>query len=91
MKTGIDRIDEFLYLFEGKRVGLITNPTGMDGNLRSTIDVLKEKVDLVALFAPEHGIRGDLQAGVHLESHIDERSQIIVYSLYTQGKNRPRK
>lgn len=86
MKTGIDRIDEFLYLFEGKRVGLITNPTGMDGNLRSTIDVLKEKVDLVALFAPEHGIRGDLQAGVHLESHIDERSQIIVYSLYTQEK-----
>lgn len=86
MKIGIDRIDEHLPLFAGKRIGLITNPTGIDGRLRSTIDVLKEKVNLVALFAPEHGIRGDLQAGVHLESHVDERSQIIVYSLYTQEK-----
>ena len=91
MKTGIDRIDEFLYLFEGKRVGLITNPTGMDGNLRSTIDVLKEKVDLVALFAPEHGIRGDLQAGVHLESPLTSARKSSSTAFTRRRKNRPRK
>ncbi|MCK9537128.1 MAG: DUF1343 domain-containing protein [Bacilli bacterium] len=86
MKLGIDQIDDFMSFFSEKRVGLITNPTGINSNLKSTIDVLKEKLNLVALFAPEHGIRGDLQAGIHLESHVDEKSQITVFSLYTKEK-----
>jgi len=79
---GIDRIDENLSLFEGKRVGLITNQTGFNRDLVSTIDVLNEKVNLVALFAPEHGIRGDLQAGSNVSSYVDEKTGITVYSLY---------
>ncbi|HNZ74218.1 MAG TPA: DUF1343 domain-containing protein, partial [Bacilli bacterium] len=47
-KLGIDRIDEHLDLFKGKRVGLITNPTGINSKYQSTIDVLNEKTNLVA-------------------------------------------
>lgn len=79
---GIDRIDEYLDLFEGKRVGLITNPTGINSNYESTIDVLFEKVNLVALFAPEHGIRGELQAGAYTSTYKDEKTGLTVYSLY---------
>ncbi|HHU55419.1 MAG TPA: DUF1343 domain-containing protein [Acholeplasmataceae bacterium] len=83
---GIDRIDEYLDYFEGKRVGLITNPTGINSNYESTIDILFEKVNLVALFAPEHGIRGDLQAGQTLGSYVDDITGLTVYSLYGTTK-----
>ena len=53
---------------EGKRVGLITNPTGVDNHMKSTIDILHEapNVNLVALYGPEHGVRGDVHAGDHV-------------------------
>ena len=47
VKLGIDNIDKEMKYFEGKRVGLITNPTGINSEFKSTIDILKEKVDLV--------------------------------------------
>ncbi len=52
-------------ILEGKRVGLITNPTGFDNNIKSTVDILFEapNVKLVALFGPEHGVRGNAHAG----------------------------
>jgi uncharacterized protein YbbC (DUF1343 family) len=81
-KLGIDRIDEHLDLFKGKRVGLITNPTGINSKYQSTIDVLNEKTNLVALFSPEHGVRGNLQAGINLGTYVDEETGITVYSLY---------
>ncbi len=86
VKTGIDRIFDYLDLFEGKRIGLITNPTGVNKDLVSTIDILNEYTNLVALFSPEHGIRGDIQAGVKLDSYKDPKTGIMVYSLY--GENR---
>lgn len=82
MKLGVERIDQYLHLFEGKRVGLITNPTGVDQSFRSTIDLLNEKVNLTTLFSPEHGIRGNLQAGVKLDPYLDSKLGIMVYSLY---------
>lgn len=82
MKLGIDLIDKNIELFKGKRVGLITNPTGINSEFVSTIDVLKEKVNLVALFSPEHGVRGNIQAGEKLDTYIDEATNIPVYSLY---------
>lgn len=90
MKLGIDCIEQHLDYFKGKRVGLITNPTGINSNFISTIDLLKEKVNLVALFSPEHGVRGNLQAGVEFDTYIDEASGVTVYSLYNKDK-RPTK
>ncbi|MCC5875770.1 MAG: DUF1343 domain-containing protein [Candidatus Sumerlaeia bacterium] len=81
LEVQIDRLVEAL---EGKRVGLLTNPTGVDSELRLIADRLHEHpdVDLVAFFAPEHGIRGDRQAGAHEQDFTDPATGIIVYSLY---------
>lgn len=67
--------------FHGK-CGLITNHTGVLRDLSSTVDMLKEKCDLTALFAPEHGVRGDVQAGEDIVSYIDKKTNLPVYSLF---------
>lgn len=84
MRLGIDRINEkeIINIFKGKRVGLITNPTGINSKHTSSIEVLNKKVNLVALFSPEHGIRGNIQAGVSLDTYVDEATNITVYSLF---------
>lgn len=79
---GIDNIDEHLDLFKDKRVGLITNATGINSEYKSTIDILYEKVNLVALFAPEHGIRGSSDAGATIGGEVDPVTKLPVYSLY---------
>lgn len=78
---GADVVAKGGITFDGK-CGLITNHTGVLKDLSSTIDMLKEKCDLVALFAPEHGVRGDKQASEDVFTYTDERSGIVVYSLY---------
>ena len=77
-----------LNLVEGKNVGLITNPTGVNRELVSDIDLLAHApgVHLVALFGPEHGIRGAHQAGARVGSNRDPVTGLPVYSLY--GKTR---
>ena len=89
VKTGIEVLKAQRFeLLEGKRVGLITNPTGVDDGLRSTVDILNEapNVELVALFGPEHGVRGDAHAGDHVGNQTDPVTGLPVYSLY--GKTR---
>ena len=85
VKPGVEvLLEEQLALIKGKHIGLITNPTGVTSDLKSTIDVLFESKDihLVALFGPEHGVRGDVTAGGHVENYVDERTKLPVYSLY---------
>lgn len=86
IKLGIDRIDEYSFLFKNKRVGLVTNPTGVNGQFKSTIDCMQEKMNLVALYSPEHGVRGNIQAGEKIEEYIDQKTGLKVYTLY--GKNK---
>ena len=71
-------------VLKGKRVGLLTNPSGVDRELRSTIDILNSapEVDLRALFAPEHGVRGDVYAGGKVNSSKDVTTGLPVHSLY---------
>ena len=73
----------------GERLGLITNPSGVDSELRTTIDLLhdREGFDLRKLFGPEHGIRGSAQAGVEVEDSIDEKTGLPVKSLYGEEKH----
>ncbi len=75
-------------ILRGKKVGLITNPTGVDNNLKSTVDIFNEspEVNLVALYGPEHGIRGSHSAGEYVPFYIDSLTHLPVYSLY--GKTR---
>lgn len=90
VRTGIDVLESngFAQL-QGKRIGLVTNPTGVDRYLNSTIDVLNSApgVELVALFGPEHGVRGNAHAGEHIDGQaVDPRTGVPIFSLY--GKTR---
>ena len=71
-------------VLKGKRVGLVTNPSGVSRDLRSTIDILFDapEVNLVALYGPEHGVRGDAYAGDHVEGGKDPKTGLPVHSLY---------
>lgn len=78
---GADVVARDGFSFQGN-CGLITNPTGVLRDLSSTVDLLKEKCNLTALFAPEHGVRGDIQANESITSYIDKKTNLPVYSLF---------
>ncbi len=78
---GADIVARNGFDLQGK-CGLITNHTGVLRDLSSTVDMLKEKCDLTALFGPEHGVRGDIQAGENVVSYTDEKTGLPVYSLF---------
>lgn len=89
---GVDvLLTDSLHLVRGLRVGLITNPTGMDARGRSTIDRLHDhpEVELVTLFAPEHGLRAAEGEGQHIEDSVDPATGLPVVSLYTGSKRAP--
>jgi uncharacterized protein YbbC (DUF1343 family) len=88
VRTGLEVfLEKRLDLVRGKRVGLITNPTGTDAELRSTVDLFRAEpaIDLVALYGPEHGVRGNAQAGEYVPFYYDETYQLPVFSLYGQS------
>ena len=85
IRPGIEvLLEDSLHLVEGRRVGLITNQTGVDASGRSSIDRIDEhpSVDLVALFAPEHGIRGTTEGGETIEDDVDVETELPIFSLY---------
>ena len=85
--NGIDVVARDSYaLLKGRRVGLITNQTGLDRDGRSTIDLLKAApgVKLIALFSPEHGLRGVLDQKV--SDSVDEKTGLPIYSLYGETR-----
>jgi uncharacterized protein YbbC (DUF1343 family)/CubicO group peptidase (beta-lactamase class C family) len=75
-----DRVD----LLRGKNLGLVTNTTGRDAQGHSTIDVVNKESAwrLVALFSPEHGIRGEAEAGQSVDASVDQQTGLPIYSLY---------
>src|SRR5271170_4261162 len=85
VKLGIDILEERQFAeLKGKRVGLITNATGIDSQGNSTVDILLHApgVQLVALFGPEHGVYGADWAGQYVASSTDAHTGLPVYSLY---------
>jgi uncharacterized protein YbbC (DUF1343 family) len=88
VKTGLEIfLEKHLDLVKGKRVGLITNPTGTDPGLRSAIELFQANpaIDLAALYGPEHGVRGNAQAGEYVPFYYDEAFKLPVFSLYGQS------
>lgn len=85
VKPGIEVLrDGGFKQLQGKRVGLVTNPSGVDHTLKSTVDILNEApgVKLVALYGPEHGVRGNAHAGDAVSNDADPKTGVKVYSLY---------
>ncbi len=80
--SGLDSIGRYDSLLRGRRIGLMTNPTGIDHHLKSAIDILHERYGLSALFGCEHGVRGDAQAGDAIETYVDPETGVTVYSVY---------
>lgn len=85
VQTGLARVaTEGTSLLEGRRIGLLCNPTAVDGELVHAIELLGRRVDLelVSLFGPEHGVRGDAQDMISVDPAGDARSGLPVHSLY---------
>ncbi len=92
VKPGVEVLfEKHLDLIRGKRVGLITNPTGVDNRLESSIERFRSQpeVKLVALYGPEHGVRGNAQAGEYVPFYFDDHFQLPVFSLYGQTSKPP--
>lgn len=83
---GIDRIDDYMGFLRGKRLALMTNQSAVDADFNLSLDILNEKLSLKRLFAVEHGIRGNVQAGERVESFTDSKTGLPVISLYGDKK-----
>jgi uncharacterized protein YbbC (DUF1343 family) len=79
-------LQERLALLQNKRIGLITNPAGVDSRVESSVELLAchPKLRLVALYGPEHGVRGNAQAGEYVPFYMDDKYHLPVFSLYGQ-------
>jgi len=89
IKSGVEVfLKDHVDLVKGKGVGLVTNPTGVDSHLRSTINLFYNEpaIQLVALYGPEHGVRGNAQSGEYVPFYVDEKYGIPVFSLYGQSR-----
>lgn len=80
-------LEKYLDLVRGKKVGLITNPTGVDSHLQSTVELFSKnaEINLVTLYGPEHGLRGEAQAGQYVPFYMDKKYNLPVFSLYGQS------
>ena len=91
LKLGVDVfLTDHVSRFRGQRIGLITNQTGVSAYSESTAALFKNhpKIDLVALFGPEHGVKGDAQAGEYVPYFIESNLEIPVFSLYGHSKKK---
>lgn len=87
--VGAERIESYLPLLKGKRVALFSNNSGrVNGKL--TLDILiKHKVKVVTIFSPEHGFRGNADAGEHVSNSVDNKTGVPIYSLYSSKNGTP--
>lgn len=86
MRTGAERTKDYLPLLAGKRVAVVTNATGMIGRTHVVDSLVALKVNVVKVFAPEHGFRGEASAGEHVKDEKDVRTGLPLVSLYGSNK-----
>ena len=86
IQVGAESMEEYLPLLKGKRVGLVINHTSTIGQTHLLDTLLSKDIDIIAIFAPEHGFRGTADAGAHIDNSKDAKTGISIVSLY--GKNK---
>ena len=89
VKAGAELTGAYLPLIRGKRVAVMTNQTGRVGDEHLVDLLIRNNVDLVGIFSPEHGFRGTADAGEHVASSMDEKTGVPVWSLYGGGGGKP--
>lgn len=82
LATGADQTELYVPYLKGKRVGMVVNPTSMIGDQTSVDSLLKRGVQIVKIFGPEHGFRGNASAGVSVADDVDIKTGIKAISLY---------
>ena len=86
-KTGADRPELYLPLLKNKTIGIVTNQTGLMKDKTFLVDFLvKNNIQIKSIFAPEHGFRGDADAGEHVKNGVDTKTGIPIVSLYGSNK-----
>ena len=87
--VGAEQTSEYFPILKNKKIAVFSNHTGMIGN-KHTVDVLLEKkLNVVAIFSPEHGFRGSADAGEHVSSSVDSKTGVPILSLYDGKAGRP--
>lgn len=82
IRTGAEQTEKYLPYLKGKRIGMVVNPTSVIGKETSVDSLLKLGVNIVKIFGPEHGFRGDASAGIHVNDAVDAKTGIKAVSLY---------
>lgn len=86
-KTGADRPELYLPLLKNKTIGIVTNQTGLMKDKTFLVDFLvKNNIEIKTIFAPEHGFRGDADAGEHVKNGVDTKTGVPIISLYGSNK-----
>lgn len=87
--VGAQATEKYFPLLKDKRVAVMTNQSGIVGN-EHLVDVLvKNNINVVGIFSPEHGFRGTADAGEHVDSSVDKKTGIAIWSLYGSGSGKP--
>jgi len=86
LKTGAERTEVYLPKLQNKRVAICGNQTSKIGNIHLIDTLFRLNINIVYIFAPEHGFRGDAEAGAHIQSDVDQKTGIPVVSLYGNTK-----
>lgn len=89
LTVGAERTKEYLPELEGKRVAVLANHTAMAGEEHLVDMLVREGINVVSIFSPEHGFRGGADAGEHVKSSVDEKTGIPIWSLYDGRSGRP--
>ena len=87
--VGAEQTNDYLPILKNKRIAIFSNHTGMVEN-KHLLDVLLEnKINVVAIFSPEHGFRGNADAGEHVSSSVDQKTGVPILSLYDGQLGKP--
>ncbi|MFV0536065.1 MAG: exo-beta-N-acetylmuramidase NamZ domain-containing protein [Dysgonomonas sp.] len=91
IKVGAESTNEYFPLIKGKRIAVMSNHTGIVNNEHLVDMLVKERINVVAIFSPEHGFRGNADAGEHVASSVDEKTGVPIRSLYDGKERKPSK
>ena len=87
LQVGLDVIQADISYLKAKKIGVISNQTSIDSKGNSIVEImLSHEIDLIRIFAPEHGFRGEADAGASIDNTIDTKTGLPIFSLY--GKNK---